>query len=110
MKIEFGKCPFTGKTIATKDGDQVTRLPNLRKYWLGLSDGSRMMLWVDENAKITKKALDELMKTHIEMWEAGLEEAMDKQVEAIEQKRKELKKHYKSLTYIAHGAKERDVE
>lgn len=101
LQLSLGICPFTGNKIAEIKNGELTRLPNFGKWWLLLSNGQKMEVWIDKGFRPTQKDSQRLLEAHLSHWE----KSKRAQIEQIERSYNQFKK----LSLVAHGRREKDI-
>ena len=102
LQLKFGICPFTGKKIAEIKDGEVVRLKGFSKYWLSLSNGSKMEVWIHKDYEPTEKDSEKLLESHKVFWTNDLK-----------LKQQQLENQYKSfnaLSLVAQGRQEKDLQ
>jgi len=110
MNIKVGHCPFCDTKIFDVEDEQEKRLPNYSKFWILLSDGSRMKVAKCKKCKIGKVKVNKLMKAHQEFWKEGIENEVAKKHKELEQQKEQQIKYYNNLNSVSFGTSERDLE
>lgn len=102
LQLKLGFCPFTGNQIGEMKDGVFSRFSNFGKFWLLMSNGQKMEVWIDKNYKPTKKDAQRLLEAHLVYWENAYK-AEKKQLE-------EKYNQFKNLSLVAYGRREKDLQ